>query len=75
MFLHVFQMPQATVPSSHGKITAAVEFTRTLVLVSCYTSGRELQSANNFSNCPITANPLSVASVTPGKNPLALKEP
>lgn len=73
-------MPLATVLSSHGKVTAAVGFTRTSVLVSCYTSGRKSQSANNFSNCLITANPLSVNSVTPEKKknqtnkPLALKE-
>lgn len=67
-------MPQATVPSSYGKVTAAVGFTRTSVLVSCYASGSKSQSANNFSNCLITANPLSVTSVTPEKK-IALKEP
>jgi len=63
-------MPQATVPSSYGKVTAAVGFTRTLVLVSCYTSGSKSQSANNVSNCLMTANPLSVTSVTPKKTTL-----
>lgn len=67
-------MPQATVPSSHGKVTATVGFTRTSMLVSCYTSGSKLQSTNNFSNCLITANPLSVTYVTPEKKH-ALKEP